>query len=479
MRELEIKKVIPLVEHFLQVTPAADDDGALWSAMRYNSSNAWYVNSSNGVVNNNNTYNRYGCVSCPPVDYLFPIMLEAEKSCYKNKHHSLTAARVHYHLSELFGYTKYICEHGLTTGRSKCFILDYPVPREIFCALYFDRIVHHLVAPFMTEIAEREHLRCGSVSHGNRTGHSAFTAAVAVQNALCKVTDNWTKHAWVATQDYSGFFMSIPRQKAAEKFRELARPYDKPFLTDVVCMYIMADPTIGCIRLSPETKWKSVAPNKSLFSAKPCHGLPIGNFPSQIEANLYRTDVDEAVAKIDGVHQVVFVDDRMLCAADKELLKHALSVAENESAKLGLVVNKRKRYFQPADKGVKFCGYVIKCDRIYISNRVVNACKRVVADYEGMTNSYFGLMARTRAYNIQKEIAKKVLRDHKTIYFQKRGSQLVCRQIRRFTPPFQSMQAINNFKKNDNSLCRRSCHRNKRWHVSRSMAKKLQQYESR
>ena len=494
MSELDyrIRKVIPLVDEFLQATSVVDDDGGnLWSAVRYNANNAWYVNTTNGNVNNNNAYNRYGCVPCPSVDFLFPKMLEAEESCYRNKHHSLIAARVHYHLSELFAYTKFICDNGLMVGRSKCFTLDYPVPREIFCAQYYDRNMHHLVAPLMTDIAEKEHLKCGSVSHGNRTGRSAFTAALAVQDALRKVTDNWTKEAWLATQDYSGFFMSIPRQKAADMFRELAEPYNEPFLTDVACLYIMSDPTIGCIRLSPEAAWRNVAQNKSLFTSRPGHGLPIGNFPSQIIANLYRTPVDAAIAKIDGVGQVVFVDDRMMCSADKDLLKCALAVAEKESEKLGLTVSKTKRYFQKADKGVKFCGYVIKCDRIYISNRVVNACKYMVSCYDGMTtpkeeselsrqiNSYFGLMAHARSYNIQKSIADKVLGAHKTLGFVRRHGQLVCYQKRVFTSVYKSLQTIKNFKYNGNTLSWRSRSRAKRWNTYRRMAKKLQEYESR
>jgi hypothetical protein len=493
MSELDrIRKVIPLVGEFLQVTSAADDDGGnLWSAVRYNANNAWYVNSSNGNVNNNNAYNRYACVACPSVDFLFPQMLEAEESCYRNKHHSLQAARVHYHLAELFWYTKSICDNGLRVGRSKCFVLDYPVPREIFCAQYFDRNMHHLVAPLMTSVAEKEHLKCGSISHGNRTGHSAFTAALAVQDALRKVTCNWTKEAWLATQDYSGFFMSIPRQKAADMFRRLAESYNEPFLTDVACLYIMSDPTVGCIRLSPESAWGKVAPNKSLFTSRPGHGLPIGNFPSQIIANLYRTPVDAAIAKIDGVGQVVFVDDRMQCSADKELLKCALAVAEQESEELGLTVSKTKRYFQKVDKAVKFCGYVIKCDRIYISNRVVNACKYMVSCHDGMTtpkeeselsrqiNSYFGLMAHARSYNIQKSIASNVLRAHRTLGFVRRHGQLVCYQKRMFTPIYHSLQNIKEFKHNDNTLSWRSLHRGKRWHTHCRMAKNLQKYESR
>ena len=472
MGEQRLSKVIPLVELFIRQVTSAENDGDsnCWSAVRNNANNAWYVNMQNGNVNNNNTNNRYVVLPCPlaSAELLFSMLLDAEKSCFKNKHQSLTACRVHFHLSDLYKYARHIYENGLSVGRSKCFVLDYPVYREIFCAMYFDRIVHHLVAPFMCYVAEQQHRHCGDISHGNRTGHSAYTSALAVQKALRKVTENWTKPAWVAKQDYSGFFMSIDRQRAADMFRELASKYDEPFFTDIVCLYVMANPTIDCIRLSPMSLWKNVAPNKSLFSAKEGHGLPIGNFPSQIIANLYRTGVDAEIGKIAGVEQVVFVDDRMLCSADKELLKQTLSFAESEAEKWGLKVSKTKRYFQQADKGLKFCGYVIECDRIYISNRVVRAARRLVDVYASKTdsmseaelarklNSYLGILLHTRSFNIQKRIMNDVLTTHKTLYFFKRGEHIVCAQKRKYMPKYSAIQNIRQFKYETHRLQARS-----------------------
>ena len=386
--EAEILKVTPLVEEFLQATSAEGEYGlSLWSAVRYNNTNAWYVNSNNGNINNNNTYNRYAVVPCPSVDLLFPMLLEAEESCYKNKHHSLTAARIHYHLSELFKFCIDICKNGIRVGPSKCFVLSYPVYREIFCAEYFDRIIHHMIAPLMLRVAEEEHLKSGDISHGNRFGHSAYTAAVSVQESLREVTDNWKNTGWVATQDYSGFFMSINRELASNMFRSLSEKYNMPFLTDIVCLYLNSDPTKDCRRMSPLSLWKFVKDNKSLFRNKPGHGLPIGNFPSQIEANLFRSNVDKIINELDNVKQVVFVDDRMLCSSDKSKLTNALKTSEIESNKIGLKINQKKKYFQKIDKGLKFCGYVIKCDRIYISNRVVSACFKTIREYDDINDA--------------------------------------------------------------------------------------------
>jgi len=476
--EQRISKVIPLVDDFLRQVTSVENDGNsnCWSAVRNNANNAWYVNMQNGNVNNNNTNNRYVVLPCPlaSAELLFSMMLKAEESCFKNKHHSLTACRVHFHLSELYKYARHIFENGLSVGRSKCFVLDYPVYREIFCAMYFDRIIHHMVAPLMSEVAEVMHRRNGNVSHGNRIGHSAFTAAIDVQEKLRNVTNNWAQKAWLATRDYSGFFMSIPRDKAAADFRRYAAQVvdvtepTTAFLIDVVCHYLMSDPTRDCIMLSPRKMWENVTPNKSLFHAKKCHGLPIGNFPSQLMANLYRTEIDKAITDMEGVEHVVFVDDRMTCAKSQKVLKNALAEAERLSLEYELTTNQKKHYMQPADKGVKFCGYVIKCDRIYISNRVVRATRRLIEIYADKTsarseeelarrlNSYLGIMSHTRSYNIQRRIIAEVLRFHKTLYFFRRDSHFVCAQYPEYTPRFDAIQNILKFKNETYRLQARS-----------------------
>ena len=468
MGEQRELKVIPLVDSFVgQVTSAVNDDtAACWSAVRYNANNPWYVNTSNGNVNNNNSYNRYSLLPCPlsSVELLFSMMLDAEVSCYKNKHSSLEACRIHYHLSELYKYAEAVYNEGLSVGRCKCFVLDYPVYREVFCAQYFDRIMHHMIAPLMSHIADVIHDKVGDISHGNRIGHSAFTAAMSIQDKLRKITNGWTEKAWVATRDYSGFFMSIPRKMAADVFRKYAgmilglNDTVNSYLVDVVCLYLMTDPTKDCIRLSPISKWSYVPENKSLFTSNPGHGLPIGNFPSQIMANLYRAVVDYFVNRINGVECVVFVDDRMLCSRNQDTLKEAISLTENRSNECGLVTNKRKCYMQQVDKGVKFCGYVIKCDRIYISNRVVKAAMRLLRLYDGCTdiqseaklaqriNSYIGLMSRTRSMKIQKKIMNDVISKHKTLYFVSRNNHLVCRQKKKYTPLYTSIMNIEIFK---------------------------------
>ena len=154
----------------------------------------------------------------------------------------------------------------------------------------------------------------------------------------------------------------------------------------------------------------------------------------------------------------------MTCASSQKVLKKALAETESLSLEHELMTNQQKCYMQQADKGLKFCGYVIKCDRIYISNRVVRAVRRLVDIYATQTdskseaelarrlNSYLGIMSHTRSFNIQKTIMNDVLAAHKTLYFFKRDSHIVCAQKRKYTPIFTAIQNIRQFKNETHRL---------------------------
>lgn len=202
--------------------------GNVWSCVRNNGNNAWYVNMGNGNLNNNNTNNTYSVVPASDLSEKVPAWIAAESDCYKNKHASLEAASFHFNLSRIYELINRI-DNGYQPQTSICFVLDYPVYREVFAANYTDRIVHHYVAPMLGEICEKVHEANGDVSHGNRIGHSASTAIEQIQRNIRDVTGGYTKKAFVATMDISGFFMSIDKETAYRILRKYADMYyDKP-----------------------------------------------------------------------------------------------------------------------------------------------------------------------------------------------------------------------------------------------------------
>ena len=193
-------------EQAISINRAEVLGGNVWSCVRNNGNNAWYVNMGNGNLNNNNTNNTYSVVPASDLSEKVPAWIAAESDCYKNKHASLEAASFHFNLSRIYELINRI-DNGYQPQTSICFVLDYPVYREVFAANYTDRIVHHYVAPMLGEICEKVHEANGDVSHGNRIGHSASTAIEQIQRNIRDVTDGYTKKAFVATMDISGFFM--------------------------------------------------------------------------------------------------------------------------------------------------------------------------------------------------------------------------------------------------------------------------------
>ena len=447
------------VEHIILKGPHAcalqamsnngEENGNAWSCVRNNGNNAWYVNMGNGNLNNNNTNNTYSVVPASDLSEKVSAWIAAESDCYKNKHASLEAASFHFNLSRIYELINRI-DNGYQPQTSICFVLDYPVYREVFAANYTDRIVHHYVAPMLGDICEKVHEANGNVSHGNRIGHSASTAIEQIQRNIRDVTDGYTKKAFVATMDISGFFMSIDKETAYCILRKYADMYyDKPDKEEKLSLLhtlIQHNPATDCERRSDIKMWDKVPPNKSLFGLPPDKGLPIGNFYSQLLANLVMAEADAEMIKT-GVRYTRFVDDICVVAETAAEIIHARKVFIKATERLKLKVHPDKFYIQPASHGVKLCGKVVKLNRIYISNRTVHALHTAIEEYSRTPsysnavhvmqsiNSYFGLMKDTASFNIRKRIMNQVLESFSEwLYFIKKGDSYICRMKARHNP---------------------------------------------
>ena len=451
-----------------QVTsPASLDDhstlptGNSWSCQQNNNNNAYYVTIPSGSVNNNNKNNTNAVVPVAESDKLTGLLFIAENDCWKNKKRRYDAARVHFNPQKIFEIAEKIVHDTYKPTTSICFVLNYPRYREVFAAKYQDRIVHHLVAPFILSVTEQVHTHNGNISHGNRCKHSAHTAALQIQQNMQDYPNGY-----VATMDISGFFMNISRQMAYDIFVEFSKQFPPAGYTDykvnkmlqILYILIMHDPTSDCIRNSPLSAWKNVSRNKSLFGNQN-KGLPIGNFYSQLIANLVLAKWGMAILNMHLDCRVTqFVDDLCIVAADPATI-HAI---KNESLttlqSLGLTLHPNKFYIQPVRHGVDFCGRIIYPNRIYIGNRTVRACTnsiRTAIDHcdvqntyklQNSFNSYIGFMCHYRSYRIQTILMNMILEsDYKQwLYFERRQNRIVCQLKNAFKPINIRIQEINN-----------------------------------
>ena len=427
-----------------------EENGNAWSCVRFSGNGAWYVNLNNGNCNNNNTNNRFGVWAVSEFDKIVDDWLQAENECYKNKHSSFEAARYHYHLSNIFDLIERVrTDYKPTT--SICFVLEYPVYREVFAANYTDRIVHHYIASMINQVAETIHNLNGDVSHGNRIGHSSSTAVRQIFENIKEMSNGYKEVCYVATMDVSGFFMSIDKEVAYNVFEYYADLFykgdDKVEKLALLKRLITHNPTEDCERRSPIEMWDNVDKKKSLFGVQEGKGLPIGNFYSQLIANLVMAVVDERITRIEGIKYTRFVDDMCMIAKTSNELIKARKALYDVLDELKLTLHPKKFYVQPYWHGVKFCGKVIKCNRIYISNRTVGAITEKIRtasknpNFETAKhlmqsiNSYFGLMKGTASFNIRKRIMDMTLNSFSEwLYFIKKGDIFICRLKAKYNP---------------------------------------------
>ncbi len=444
------------------ISPIGEEEpsGNCWSAVRNNSTNAWYVNLGNGNVNNTNTYNRYTVFPASDLDNECSKWIDAEDDCYKNKHSSIEAASYHFHLSQL----RYLIDrikNGYKPTTSICFVLDYPVYREVFAANYTDRIVHHYVARMINIVCEQVHTNNENVSHGNRIGYSTLTAHKQIQDNIKEASECYTKPCFVATMDIKGFFMSIDQQMAYDIFLMYADKYynesDKCFMLNLIKTLIFHNPTSDCERRSPIEKWDHVPLNKSLFSVKAGKGLPIGNYYSQLIANLFLAPMDDIIQS-SGIRYTRFVDDLCIVARSSKIIVETRNKIKAILSEMKLELHPNKFYIQPYQHGVKFCGRVVKPGRAYISNRIRYGLYAMIKKYirspslnnayrlQQSVNSYFGLMNGTASYYIKKDAIRLIeMYYSEWVFFRDVNNRLICTIKEEYRPGKLSLTNVSEF----------------------------------
>lgn len=420
-------------------------------SVRNSANNSWNVNLNNGNLNNNNTNNRNYCVgsseSCLDADEWFAAL----RSFYKNKHDSLGAQRLVIHPSRVLRVARRVASGTYRPQPGYRFPITEPSPREIYAAFCEDRLVHHYVAPFISAVAEAVHAANGNVSHGNRVGHSAHTGAEQISGAVSALGN--AGEPYIAKVDIASFFASIPRAKACEVLEQYARQYyhgaDLEEKLGVCRILILHDPTKGCIELPGN--WAAVPARKRMGSLGEGRGLPIGNFYSQLVANLILAELDAALLPFGVCPR--FVDDKVIVAKDKRTAIDAVKAAWTAVEALGLTMHPDKLYIQPAHRGVNFCGRTVKGRRVYISNRTLRSAFRRVRECRpgengarracASANSYLGLLRHCTERRNEQRLADAVLNKYgSSLYFVIKAGHFICRVKRAFTSRFQHMAAI-------------------------------------
>ncbi len=347
-----------------------------------NNNNAWIVNFNNGNINNNNKSNNnyVRAVRAGKCElFSFASVYRAYLDCRKRKRGTINALRFEYDLLEnLMRLALEIQQGTYKPSRSVCFVTTSPKLREIFAADFRDRIVHHLIIRELEKIWEPKFIYD---SFASRKGKGTHEAVRRLQGFLLQATRSGKKPAWYMQLDIRSFFMSIDKSilfALLEKILVQAAMADaKRFgllylLENVIFHDCTAD---YCFKGDPKML-QQVPPHKSLFTAGPGRGLPIGNLTSQFFANVYLHELDRFVKhSLHCRYYVRYVDDVVLVSDREEQLSVWREQIRDFLSRALLLQIKGAGIIRRVSAGADFLGYIVRPGYLLARRRVVNNLK--------------------------------------------------------------------------------------------------------
>lgn len=218
------------------------------------------------------------------------------------------------------------------------FYVTEPKLRKIEKSRYIDRIVHtwlvnnFLIKGFVTQFIP--------TSFACLKGKGVHRAAFCVQDYMKKAKFKWNNY-YILKTDVAHYFNSI----------------DKRILINILKRKIKDDKLIWLI-------------NEILYAQKRDKGIEIGNYTSQIFANIYLNEVDQYIKKeLKVKYYVRYLDDSILIVQTKEEAKKLLKLIQKFlKEKLELELNDKTQIFK-GKQGVNFCGYKINEYRMKVRDR--------------------------------------------------------------------------------------------------------------
>ncbi len=344
-------------------------------------------------------------------DDLMPALYEAFMMARRGKLNTNDEYRFETHyLENIEQLSSDIVTRRYKPGRSKAFIVNDPVVREIFAAPFKDRIVHHLLYAVVAPWWDNHFIYTASSC---RTGKGTDFAICELQTAMRKASRNGTRKAYVFKGDISGYFMSMKRELLYEKVMwGLNKQFpEKGWLYDM-CAYlwkevIFDDPTVGVRFAGPKSDWEPLPKNKSLFNQPKGQGIVIGNLTSQLLSNIMMNEFDWYMKRKMGFkYYGRYVDDFYVVVDENEYDRARVvmwtDVAERLKG-LGLKMHPKKHYEQETHKGCPFLGKVVRSGYILPGKRYKKNARRAfyfcatTGEKEEAVISYVGMSKNMQA----------------------------------------------------------------------------------
>ena len=232
-------------------------------------------------------------------------------------------------------------------GGYRVFYITYPKPRKIEASRYIDRVVHRwIVDSFLNRYFVNQFISTSYACIKNRGMHKA---SMDVQKAMKHCTKIWNEY-YILKMDIRKYFQNI----------------NKDILMNILRKKVK------------EEKLERLL-EKIVYSNSGTKGIPIGNYTSQIFANIYLNEIDQYIKqKLKVKYYFRYMDDSVLFVKTKKEAKEILyKIKVFLKDKLDLELNSKTQIFK-SKQGVNFCGYKINAYRIKLRDRGKKALKKKI-----------------------------------------------------------------------------------------------------
>ena len=266
---------------------------------------------------------RYGDLFEKVVD-IQNLYLAAHKSFRGTKFKHTTASFYFHFENEILKMQKQLIDETYYPAVYRIFKIYEPKERNICCAEFYDRVVHHAIINILEPLFER---RLIYETYACRVGKGTYNALKKSQAAV-------KKYKYYLKCDIKKYFESIDHVFLKSLLRKMIKDKKLLRLLDKIISHQPSYTPLG-------------------------KGLPIGNLTSQHFANIYLGELDLFVKhQLKCQEYIRYMDDFILFSHDKEELKDYLEKMRfyllNE---LKLNLKEKVVKIAPVSEGLPFLGY--------------------------------------------------------------------------------------------------------------------------
>lgn len=288
-------------------------------------------------------------------------------------------------------YVKYLYEElknqTYKHGGYTIFYVHEPKLRKIQKSRYIDRIVHRwLVENFLAPTFIPQFI---STSYACIPRKGMHQATIDLQKQMLHCKRIWDEY-YIIKMDVAKYFQNI----------------NKEILMNILKRKIKDEKLIWLI-------------NEIVYSTIEKIGIPIGNYTSQIFANIYLNEVDQYIKhKLKVKYYYRYMDDSIILVKTKGEAKYLLEKIKGFlKDNLQLELNSKTQIFK-SKQGVNFCGYKINEYRMKIRTKGKKKLKRKIIKLkqyikEGKMESkeahkylcgHIGYIKYANVYNLEKRL---------------------------------------------------------------------------